>query len=75
MMGEAGIAVLIVALVSLLKTAGLQSRYLPVAALLLGLLAGLAFHVLEGLPAFSYGLGYGLLACGLYSSIKAMAGR
>lgn len=76
----AGVAlpVIIVAVVSLVRRAGVPSRWAPVAAVVSGMLAGVAARYLgdtDGSLTFFLVTGFmeGLAAAGLYSGVKAVA--
>jgi len=76
-------AVLVVALVEVLKAFGLvEGKWSIAAAIAFGVLFGVLNHVAEIVPGFeiwyeyvSAGLVAGLIACGLYDSGKAVAGK
>lgn len=70
---------IIVGVVEVIKRAvGMESRYAPVVAIGLGLVAGGIAHaahlvpaIAEALPLYLGGLVAGLMACGIYSGVKA----
>ena len=70
---------LIVGLVEVLKNKGLSSADAPIAAIILGLGAG--FAVEQANPshiwvrAIVYGVAYGLMASGIYSSVSAFTSK
>ncbi len=72
----------IVALVEGAKRLGMPARWAPLCAVALGLCCGLAAHLVTVVPALEGwveavggGIVLGLVAAGLYSGTKAMAGR
>lgn len=70
---------IIIGVVEVVKRAmGLKTRYAPVVAIGLGLLIGGIAHaahlvpaIAEALPLYLGGLVAGLMACGIYSAVKA----
>lgn len=73
----------IIGVVEVIKNAvGMESRYAPVVAIGLGLIAGGIAHAAhlvpaigEALPLYLGGLVAGLMACGVYSGVKAVLSR
>ena len=59
----------IVGLVQVVRKTGLKTRYLPLSAVLLGIVSISAIYGVSGLNAFS-GIVVGLSAAGLYSGVK-----
>lgn len=65
----------IVALVSLIKGAGIPARLAPLLAVVLGIVAGIIYIAPGDLPQGIFvGLTVGLAASGLYSGSRAVAG-
>ena len=65
---------LIIGLAELVKRAGLDSRYIPIVDVILGLISGIVVYgmamdhgIINGVML---GLAFGLSACGLFSGIK-----
>jgi hypothetical protein len=63
----------IIALVEMLKSSGMPSRFAPLAALAIGITLGLAWGSFD-LNGLTTGLLLGLSASGLYSGQKAVRG-
>lgn len=82
MIGGVPLVALIVALVELAKqTMGLDSQYAPVVAVVLGIALAVGIQVSQIFPLFGtwfqvivLGMVAGLLACGIYSGVKATRG-
>ena len=83
LIGGVPLVALIVALVELARqTLGLESKYAPVVAVVLGMVLAAGVQVSQLFPAFGtwfevvvLGMVAGLLACGIYSGTKATLGR
>lgn len=72
---HASILAVVMALVSAAKTAGLLSKWAPSLSVILGIVAEVVFFSanLGVAGAVFAGIVIGLLACGLYSGVKATA--
>lgn len=64
---------IVAGLVEIIKTAGLPSRYAPIASLLVGVGVSYLFGWSEWQWGILNGVVYGLSASGLYSGVKAVA--
>ena len=62
----------IIGLSEVIKKAGLESRYIPLLSIVLGLC--FAFWI-GGTSAWLDGIMVGLMSCGLFSSVKATLGK
>ena len=72
---EVGLLVpIIIGLVEVAKRAGLTDRYAPALAVVLGLAGGFAIKS-DPVEAVFFGVATGLSSCGLYSGVKASAGK
>ena len=74
LLAPVGQVALIIGLAQLVKNLGLNTKYIPLVDVLLGLVSGLVVYGLEMklglLRGFMIGLAIGLSACGLFSGIK-----
>ncbi len=67
---DVGIVPILIGVLEVFKRLGVPVKYVPIIAVMLGLILGLTIEGLHIEGALK-GLAYGLSACGLYSGAKA----
>ena len=76
---KSGCQAIIIALAELVKRSGVDSKYIPLVDLGLGILSGVVVYVvyshMQIVEGILLGIALGLSACGLFSGVKNVAGK